>query len=98
MKWLEVIHLRSTEQDPTLVDNILQQLIEEVHRKKGKGVVQLYKRASVASDVALQIRHDSEQVSLPGSKLGLNLANALKPYGMLNHTIWVLDKETADSH
>ena len=92
MKWLEVIHLRSAEQDPERLTEFLDQIIDEINGEEGGCKVSLYGRANLKNDVCLQLHHSSEQVRLSGSRLGLHLTMALKTFGMVNHTVWVAAK------
>lgn len=92
MKWLEVIHLRSAKQDSDLLNAFLDQLVDDISKEEGSGKINLFRRAHLETDVCLQLHHESEQVKLPGSRLGMHLAEALKRFGMVNHTVWVANK------
>ena len=94
MKWLEVIHLRAAQQDTDVMDGLLNQLVKEIRSEKGSGKIDLFRRAHLETDICLQLQHESEQVKLSGSRLGMRLAMALKNFGMVNHTVWVLDKDS----
>ncbi|MGI9536879.1 MAG: hypothetical protein ACR2PB_07400 [Desulfocapsaceae bacterium] len=89
MKWLEVIHLRSAKQDSDLLDIYLDQLVDDISKEEGSEKINLFRRADLETDVCLQLHHESEQVKLPGSRLGMHLAEALKKFGMVNHAVWV---------
>jgi hypothetical protein len=95
MKWLEVIHLRAAQQDSDVLDGLLDQLVEEIRSEKGSGKINLFRRAHLETDICLQLQHESEQVKLSGSRLGMHLAMALKKFGMVNHTVWVKGKDNA---
>lgn len=92
MKWLEVIHLRSAEQNSDLLNAVLDQLVDDIRKEREPLQINLFKRVNLDSDVCLQLCHESEQVKLIGSRLGMHLAEALKTFGMVNHTVWVADQ------
>lgn len=97
MKWLEVIHLRSAEQNSALLNAFLGQLVEDIRNEGGALKINLFKRVNLDSDVCLQLYHESEQVKIIGSRLGMHLAEALKRFGMVNHTVWVANEYEASS-
>ena len=92
MKWLEVIYLRSAEQNSALLNAFLGQLVEDIRKEGGAPKIKLFKRVNLDSDVCLQLYHESEQVKIIGSRLGMHLAEALKRFGMVNHTVWVANE------
>jgi hypothetical protein len=92
MKWLEVIHLRSATQKSDLLNAFLDQIVQDIGKEEGALKINLFKRVNLESDVCLQLYHESEQVKLIGSRLGMHLAEALKRFGMVNHTVWVTNK------
>lgn len=91
MKWLEVIELRSTDSDKVVLEMQLDKLLTEVEKEiQGKGV-RAYRRVSVETDFSIHLLHESDQIEICGTELGLHIVSALKDFGMVNHTVW---KET----
>lgn len=86
MKRLEIIHLRSS-------SGPLQSLGERIRESIRSGgenppVVILYRRQGLETDLAVHIHH-AEVPALRGpSDLALNLAAALRAYGLVEHTLW----------
>jgi hypothetical protein len=93
--WLEVIHLRVAAREGDRMLPILRQLIDEISEKEHCGTVKLFRRAHIETDVCLHLQHDSDQESAGGSPVGVRLAAALKPFGMVNHTVWLADEQAA---
>jgi hypothetical protein len=91
MKWVEIITLRAP-------GNINRQLVDELL----KGVsasdsdmqnhlveIMIYRHSMVETDLSIHIHWKSEAGSQNKSPLGLKFASALKPLGLLNHSVWV---------
>jgi hypothetical protein len=89
MKWIEVILLRSMETNRETVETKLRRLIAMENKTDNQRMVQIYCRILVESDFCIHLVHDSEKVEHGGSRLALRLVNALKEFGLVNHSIWV---------
>jgi hypothetical protein len=86
MSILEIIHLRSSiEPIDALTDHIRESIWAEGH---GNDVVTLYRRHGLETDVAVHIRHRGENGGAGSSVLAVNLAHALKEYGLVEHSVW----------
>ena len=94
MMWLEVIHVRVAEPELDRLLPIFTQLIDEIREKESCRKVRLFRRALLKNDVCLHLYHDSENAHDAGSSVGLHLAVALKPFGMVNHTVWMASNHT----
>lgn len=88
MRWHEVIHLRVIDQEYDRVIAIFTQLLEEIEEKEKSVKVKLFKRVQIETDVCLHLLHESNNDEVAGSAVGLRLVEALKPFGMVNHTVW----------
>lgn len=96
MMWLEVIHLRVTDQDYERLMPTFTQLIDKIREKESCRMVKLFRRALLETDICLHLYHDSHHPEDGGSPVGLRLVNALKPLGMVHHTVWMeIEKTTA---
>ena len=86
MSRLEIIHLRTAgESSASLARQIREAIGSEVD---GRGVVTIYRRRGLDTDVAVHInRHGKGETESP-SALGLHLASALSAYGLVEHTLW----------
>lgn len=94
MMWLEVIHVRVTDQECDRLLPIFTDLLKEIREKENCKKVKLFRRALLKNDVCLHLYHDSENAGVEGSPVGLRLATMLKPFGMVNHTVWKEKEQT----
>lgn len=89
MKWFEMIHLRSTEGETARLMQTVECLIEEVNKQKNTQVINMYRSAGLDTDLSVHLFHDSGRVTNDGSQLGHCFAQALKAFGMVNHSVWI---------
>ena len=91
MKWVEVITLRSPGNiSRELVDELLKGISEsESDMPNHLAGIRIYHHSMVETDLSIHIYWQSEPGSQNKSPLGLRFAYALKPLGLLNHSVWV---------
>jgi hypothetical protein len=89
MKWIEVVQLRAADNHLKIMESRLKQLIDVIGAKSRQQNVMICRRSSIITDYSIHILHDSSKVEGQGSHLGLQLATALKEFGLVNHSIWV---------
>jgi hypothetical protein len=83
MSVLEIIHLRSSVEP---VDSLIDRIKESIWAEGGgTDVATLYRRHGLETDVAIHIRHCESPVA---STLAVHLANALKEFGLVEHSVW----------
>jgi hypothetical protein len=93
MKCVEIITLRS----PSKIDG---QFIGELLNRVGESdevtdtprdpvEIRIYHHSVVETDLSIHIFWESEKESQDKSPLGLRFASALKPLGLLHHSVWV---------
>ena len=86
MNRLEIVHLRSSaEPIESFVDRIRESIWEE---GSGSEVITLYRRQGLETDVAVHIHHSETEGRTGPSALAFHLANALRAYGLVEHTMW----------
>jgi hypothetical protein len=93
MLWMEMIRLRTTQAQ---LENVTGLLLETLSRAAGEaGLVRMhmYNSASHQTDLALSLWWDTDFLQHEGSRAGLTMREALKTFGLVEHTIWV-KKET----
>lgn len=88
MMWLEVIHIRVANHDLERVTALFVDLLNEIHEKHLCQIVKLFKRADLKTDICFHLYHDLEKMTVEGSPVGLRLAETLKTFGMVHHTVW----------
>jgi len=87
MKWLEVIKLRSAGKGSGLPEEYLMSI--DKFNQKGLVEINIYHHAALETDLSVHLHWESEQVEQNGSSLGLRLAQALKEFGLVDHSIWI---------
>jgi len=89
MNWLAIIELRVTGRRPDRLDAQLRELYRQVERSEDKLAVRFYTRPGIDTDLSIHVFHASSEVARRGSPLGQRLVSALKPFGLVNHTLWI---------
>ncbi len=89
MKWLEIIELRSVGNNLKLLEPELKSLIEELNKESKQRAVKVYSRVTIESDFSIHLYHDSKEIDINGSTLGLHLVSILKEFGLINHSVWI---------
>lgn len=93
MRWVEIIALRS----PSRINGqFIDQLLNGVGRSKDSAdrpndlvEIRTYHHSTVETDLSIHIHWESEKESQDKSPLGLRLSSVLKPFGLLNYSVWV---------
>lgn len=93
MKWIEIIILRS----PSKING---QFIDELLSGVGRSEeatewpndlveIRTYHHSTVETDLSIHIYWASEKECQDKSPLGLRLSSVLKPFGLINYSVWV---------
>ena len=86
MGQIEIIHLRTSgESAASLGQRIRKSIGTEVG---GAESLVIYRREGLESDIAIHIRRDELSAPNGPSALGLQLASALRSFGLVEHTVW----------
>ncbi len=88
MKHLEIISLRCF--NPDIEDMVKRYIapmmnLEEV---KQSFEVKVYRHSKLEMDIVLNIKRKDNLTNNRKSIIGLRLADNLKPFGIINHSIW----------
>jgi hypothetical protein len=93
MKWVEIISLRSsTHSKIPFVDELLKGVSESdlpTDTPEHLVEIRVYHHSIVETDLSMHIYWESDPGSQGKSPLGLRFYSALKPLGLLNHSVWV---------
>jgi len=93
MKWVEIISLRCAGNIETrFIDELLKGVDESdaaTDMSKHLVEIKIYHHSVVETDLSIHIYWKSKPGSQNKSPLGLRFSSALKPLGLLNHSIWV---------
>ena len=89
LKLLEIIQLR-------LTDNTQTTLISDIRRSllagKARDNVRFYVHATVPTDLSIHIHNESHSGIMQSSDLGIRLAAAMRDHGMVQHALWIEDR------
>jgi hypothetical protein len=92
MKWLEVIKLRSAGGNLELLDELLRPLSGS--NQRGLVEMKTFRHATLETDASVHLYWNSEMPEPDGSALGLRLAQALKEFGLIDHSVWVEEEKS----
>lgn len=89
MKWVEIISLRSYANiSIEFIDALLKHL-DHFDFPKDLVEFKIYQHSVVETDFSIHIYWESGKESQRESPIGLRFAAALKPWGLLNYSVWV---------
>ncbi len=86
VKWLEVIKLRSAGEG-----SVLEEFLPSMAKVGQSGLVEMktYRHAALETDFSVHFQWESDRAEQNGSALGLRLAQALKEFGLVDHSVWI---------
>jgi hypothetical protein len=87
MKWLEIIKLRSAGKDSGLLEELLLSVGKSSH--SGLRKMKTYHHVALELDLSVHLHWESVRPEQNGSPLGLHLAQALKEFGLIDHSVWI---------
>jgi hypothetical protein len=89
MRWIEVINLRSSEKQQEMLGAALSRSLPPRDLTGGLVQMKIYRHAMVDTDLSIHLCWESRDAEKDGSPLGLHLAEALKPFGLVHHSVWL---------
>ncbi len=92
MKYLEMIYLRSTSEHYPKVKLCLKDIDLSRSNKVNPVSIDIYRNFNVATDWSIILKNEKEEADIQKSSLGLHLAELLREFGMIHHSIWVIEK------
>ena len=93
MRWMEMIRLRTTHAQLENVAGLLLDTMRSAVGEAGLVRIHMYNSASYQTDLALSLTWDTNSFQHEGSRAGLSISEALKTFGLVEHSIWV-EKDT----
>jgi len=79
---------------PDVEPSVMQWLKDMVHSMKGTpglDEARIYTHSAIPGDISLHIMWNTVQGLFKESEVGLMIADTLKKYGILDHTIWLME-------
>ena len=89
MKWLEFIRVQTAGAPEEAIAFRLLSLAKDMAQSPGLSKVDVYAHASVNGDFAISLLWDTDQPQPIGSVIGLNIKDALRRYGLVDHSVWI---------
>ena len=93
MNWVEIIALRSNGNIQQSVIRELLKLGADGDERSGLGGMKIYRNAWINTDISVHLHWKSISPELRGSAMGLRLVQTLKEFGLVNHSVWVEERE-----
>ena len=90
MEWIEIIRLRTQPDVESSIITTLRELIRNINGTPGLNEARIYSHSAVPGDVSLHIMWNTVHDIFKESEIGLMIADALKKYGILDHSIWLM--------
>lgn len=63
--------------------------VEDLENSPDLRVTDVYTHTSVNEYYAISLLWDTDQPQSTGSRIGLNIREALKKYGLVDHSVWI---------
>lgn len=92
MRWMETIKVQSATGKEQATQSELTFLAREVQEnpdRQGLYEAAVSSHASVPGCFALRLFWDTDDPKLRGSLLGMSLAQSLKAFGLVDHSVWI---------
>ena len=93
MKWIEIINLRSAGAPRESIEQKVPRSVAEVDRGKNLVSIQVYRHATLDTDLGVHLLFDSPRLEARPSALGQRLVSLLKEFGLVNHSLWVEEEK-----
>ncbi len=91
---MEMIRLRTT---PSQLDGVARLISDNIRQATGESGllrVRMYHSAEYQTDLALSFTWETNVMQQKGSRAGLSISEALKNFGLVEHSIW-MEREPA---
>ncbi|MCK4311434.1 MAG: hypothetical protein KAW88_01725 [Candidatus Cloacimonetes bacterium] len=94
MKYLEVIELRTSQENHSLLEQYLTGWIKQVKKDIKVQSIKIYKHVDLETDFSIHLHHDLKIKNLGFKEttpfsLGELLKNELKEFELVNHSVWI---------
>jgi hypothetical protein len=92
MRWMETIRVQSATSKEHSTEHELTVLAREVQKnpdRQGLRDATVSSHASVHGCFALRLFWDTDDPQPRGSLLGMSLAQSLKTFGLVDHSVWI---------
>ena len=96
MKWLEIIHIRTSEKKSERLVEELTKITSKLSEAEDEANVVLFRNSQLPTDFSLHLIHQSGPVRRTKSNIGQVLSAMAREYGLVNHTVWVTEQPKSE--
>ncbi len=91
VKWLEVIKLRSAGN----LEKLLEVLRATARSAQSPGLIEMktYRHTALETDLMVHLFWESDRPGQKGSPLGHQLSRVMREFGLIDHSLWIEEKE-----
>ncbi len=89
MGWMEIIRFCAAGNQTMGGSTEFSDLISDVLNMNAQADVTVYANSLLQGDLCIQIFWDKEAAANQGSRVGVSLAQALKRFGLVDHSVWI---------
>jgi hypothetical protein len=92
VKWLEMIKVQASSGQAITTESEIMSLISDIQKNPDyPGLMEftIYCHVSVPGFFSVHLSWDSQYPQIRGSVAGLNLAQTLKTFGLVDHSVWM---------
>ena len=94
MKWLEVISVRNASNGRDVHSELdLTKALKRSEAEIGLRRIQLFRHATLKRDISIHLIFENDNLKEEKSELGLQLTALFEQFGLVNHTLWVLEDD-----
>jgi hypothetical protein len=89
MKWLEIIELRTGNQNKQELEKFLERLCSELKGDSNHPEFRIYENCDIDSDLSIHIFHSTQIPDLNQSALSYHITSMLRSFGLVRRTTWM---------
>ena len=89
MKCLEIIDLRSTGYNKKLIKRELTKFISALNKDTEQQIIKMYDHGVIDTDFSVHLSNETKNTNINESALGIQLADYMKEFGLVNHSVWI---------
>ena len=86
---MEMIRLRTLPARIGPATGLLLDLVKDAETEQGLAAVKLYQGADLRTDLAMSLVWNTDPPSNKGTKAGLGISEALRTFGLVEHSVWL---------
>jgi hypothetical protein len=97
MAWMELIRLRAIQGQIEAANGLLLGLLKDMAAEKDLRSVRLYQSIGLRTDLAMSLLWSGDAPARKGTRAGLSIIELLKPFGLVEHSVWLEQASSPNS-